>query len=86
MATYESTCSRWSRSKVFPSSAWGSGRLCVTIPLLLVFPFSCCPDGCRCWQIIDIRVKQLQEMHPEHLYFDSSFFSFLCPKTERVRR
>ena len=36
-------------------------------------------------QIIDIRVKQLQELHPQNLYFDTSFFGFLCPSTERVR-
>lgn len=38
-----------------------------------------------CPQIIDIRVKQLQELYPQHLYFDTSFFGFLCPTTERVR-
>lgn len=38
------------------------------------------------WQIIDIRIKQLQEAHPENLYFDTSFFSFLCSTTEKVGR
>lgn len=38
-----------------------------------------------CAQIIDVRVKQLQEKHPQNLYFDSSFFGFLCPTTEKVR-
>ncbi|CAN0286217.1 unnamed protein product, partial [Ectocarpus sp. 8 AP-2014] len=33
--------------------------------------------------IIDIRVKQLQDRYPQHLYFDSSFFGFLCPTTEK---
>lgn len=40
----------------------------------------------RSLQIIDIRVKQLQELYPQHLYFDTSFFGFLCPTTERVRK
>eukprot|EP00904_Undaria_pinnatifida_P007574 jgi/Undpi1/3947/HiC_scaffold_16.g07315.m1 len=34
-------------------------------------------------EIIDIRVKQLQEKYPENLYFDSSFFGFLCPTTDK---
>eukprot|EP00903_Cladosiphon_okamuranus_P006407 g6271.t1 len=40
-------------------------------------------DGWLTSQIIDIRVKQLQELYPRHLYFDTSFFGFLCPRTER---
>ncbi|CAM9487116.1 unnamed protein product [Ectocarpus fasciculatus] len=40
-------------------------------------------DGWLTSQIIDIRVKQLQERFPQHLYFDSSFFGFLCPTTEK---
>ncbi|CAM9518324.1 unnamed protein product [Pylaiella littoralis] len=39
-------------------------------------------DGWLTSQIIDIRVKQLQELFPQHLYFDTSFFGFLCPTTE----
>ncbi|CAN0045433.1 unnamed protein product [Ectocarpus sp. 4 AP-2014] len=40
-------------------------------------------DGWLTSQIIDIRVKQLQDRYPQHLYFDSSFFGFLCPTTEK---
>ena len=58
---------------------------------LFVAASRCCgqPSGSLlsgfCAQIIDIRVKQLQEKYPENLYFDSSFFGFLCPTTDKVR-
>eukprot|EP00752_Nemacystus_decipiens_P014321 g12740.t1 len=40
-------------------------------------------DGWLTSQIIDVRVKQLQDLYPQNLYFDTSFFGFLCPGTDR---